>query len=221
MNNSGRIQKELVMTYFMVLPQKFPRKLWCRENLSRESLFPKPRALNTKACQTRHWSDQEEWRWVLQIYTHTNFVSFTLEVTQYFVTDWLMTAEVAKPGPLLFKMVTLVTCFSLLPYKRCQRIIMCHPCYSFNRASVSWDGQPMFPFCWPQMQSVVIATRQYPKLKTIHYIFNPLLYYFSSIYSSQLLFIFKISVHKLKGWCCKYGSYIISLTNEDYKYTRF
>lgn len=39
---------------------------------------------------------------------------------------------------------------------------MCHPCYSFNWPSMSWNGQLVLPFGCPQMQSVVIASRQDP-----------------------------------------------------------
>jgi len=42
---------------------------------------------------------------------------------------------------------------------------MCHPCYSFNWPSMSWNGQLVLPFGCPQMQSVVVASRQDPKFK--------------------------------------------------------
>lgn len=69
-------------------------------------------------------------------------------------------------------MVSSVTCLYVLPYKCCQHVIMCHPCYSFNWTSVSWNGQLVLPFCCPQMHGVIIASRQDPKLKNIHYLFK-------------------------------------------------
>lgn len=69
-------------------------------------------------------------------------------------------------------LVSSVTCIYVLPYKCCQHVIMCHPCYSFNWTSVSWNCQLVFPFCCPQMQGVIIASRQYPKLKNIHHPFK-------------------------------------------------
>jgi hypothetical protein len=69
--------------------------------------------------------------------------------------------------------VSSVTCLYVLPYKCCQHVIMCHPCYSFNWTSVSWNGQLVLPFCCPKMQGVIIASRQDPKLKNIlHYSFK-------------------------------------------------